>query len=173
MNNITKSEKWILEALLKIMTTKPYDKIKIKEIASLADLNTRTFYRHFKTKDDVLKLYGRKLSIELSNKILEKSPCFKTIILDYFEFLNEHIEFLNLLLKHNMLHFLYDNLDSFMTEVAFIVKPHLKNQDIDTKTLYQFYFNIGGFFYITTKWLKSNPRLSKEEMASIILDMFS
>lgn len=143
MNNITKSEKWILEALLKIMTIKPYDKIKIKEIASLADLNTRTFYRHF-----------------------------KTIILDYFEFLNEHIEFLNLL-KHNMLHFLYDNLDSFMTEVAFIVKPHLKNQDIDTKTLYQFYFNIGGFFYITTKWLKSNPRLSKEEMASIILDMFS
>lgn len=43
-----------LGALLKLMETKPYSEISIKEICSFAGLSRRTFYNNFTEKDDLL-----------------------------------------------------------------------------------------------------------------------
>lgn len=173
-SKITKSQRWLMDALIELMQTEPYQKIKVKEIADKADLNPRTFYRYFRSKDDVLRLYSSILLQSLSDKILNKlKPSFQTIVVAYFEFWNDHMNFLELLKQNHMIYFFEDNLDDFMTEVALTVKPWLKGKDIDKKTLYQFYFNIGGFWYLTTKWIAENPRSSPEEMSCIIVDLFT
>ena len=43
-----------LGALLKLMDTKPYSEISIKEICSFAGLSRRTFYNNFTQKNDLL-----------------------------------------------------------------------------------------------------------------------
>jgi len=51
------SKQWIVAALIDLMKQKSYPNITIKEIAQHADLDRSTFYRNFKSKEDVLRLY--------------------------------------------------------------------------------------------------------------------
>ena len=44
----------IADALLKLLQTKNMDEIKVSEITDLADVGRVTFYRHFKSKEDVI-----------------------------------------------------------------------------------------------------------------------
>lgn len=41
-------------ALLKMMEEKPVEKISIEEMTAMADVGRSTYFRHFKSKDDVL-----------------------------------------------------------------------------------------------------------------------
>ena len=55
------SKQWILEALLKLMEEKNYEKITIKELTARADLDRKTFYRNFRSKEEVLYLQLQEL----------------------------------------------------------------------------------------------------------------
>ena len=48
---------YIAESLLVLMRTKRYEDISIGEIAEKASVNRSTYYRHFKTKDDIVRWY--------------------------------------------------------------------------------------------------------------------
>lgn len=48
------TKKWIMEALLMLLTKKEYQDITISQIADKANLGRRTFYRYFQTKDHVM-----------------------------------------------------------------------------------------------------------------------
>ena len=51
------SQRWIIQALLNLMEKMEYDKITVTEICRNADLDRRTFYRNFDSKNDVLEAY--------------------------------------------------------------------------------------------------------------------
>ena len=50
------SKQWILKALLVLMAEKDFSKITVKELAKRADLDRKTFYRNFNSKEEVLYL---------------------------------------------------------------------------------------------------------------------
>lgn len=52
------SQKWIIQALLDLMQIMNYDKISVSEICRKAQLDRRTFYRNFDSKNDVLEQYN-------------------------------------------------------------------------------------------------------------------
>jgi AcrR family transcriptional regulator len=51
---IEQTRSYIFEALLLLMDKKPYGKISVADIAKKAGVARQTFYRHYKTKDDVI-----------------------------------------------------------------------------------------------------------------------
>ena len=51
-------------SLIKFDGKKEYDKITVTEICRIADLDRRTFYRNFNSKNDVLEEYIRLLGEE-------------------------------------------------------------------------------------------------------------
>ncbi|MBQ3339392.1 MAG: helix-turn-helix transcriptional regulator [Atopobiaceae bacterium] len=51
----------LTEALLELMAEKPYEDITIRELADRAEVARVSFYRHFKSKDDVLAQDARRL----------------------------------------------------------------------------------------------------------------
>ena len=51
------SKEWIIESLFDMLAIKPLSSITISEISENANVDRRTFYRHFKTKNDVIKYY--------------------------------------------------------------------------------------------------------------------
>lgn len=52
--NAQRSIDLIVEALLKLMAHKAFDKISISELTREAGVVRNTFYAHFETKEDVL-----------------------------------------------------------------------------------------------------------------------
>ncbi|MDR1899926.1 MAG: TetR/AcrR family transcriptional regulator [Treponema sp.] len=48
------SRSWIFEALLRLMEKKTYGKISVADITKKAGVARQTFYRHYKSKDDVI-----------------------------------------------------------------------------------------------------------------------
>ena len=52
-----RSKELFIRALLTLMHQKPLEDISIKEIVEEASLTRQTFYRHFTSKEDVLKTY--------------------------------------------------------------------------------------------------------------------
>ncbi len=50
-----RSKESIVQAMFALMENDKYEKISISEITAVARLDRRTFYRHFKTKDDIIK----------------------------------------------------------------------------------------------------------------------
>lgn len=51
------SKEWLVKALQILMKTKNYSDITIKELAQKAGVDRKTFYRDFKSKEDVLRFY--------------------------------------------------------------------------------------------------------------------
>ena len=64
-----RSRNQMIQALMKLMKEKAYDEIKISDLCSQADLTRATFYRHFKSKDDVLIAYSKVLFKSLYDEI--------------------------------------------------------------------------------------------------------
>ena len=55
--NIDLTKSYITSALFCLMNKKPYEEIAISDITKKAGVGRATFYRHFKTKDDIVREY--------------------------------------------------------------------------------------------------------------------
>ena len=60
-----RSKTMIKEALLSLMTEKPFDKITITDIVKKADINRGTFYAHYENTSEVLK----SISVSVMNEM--------------------------------------------------------------------------------------------------------
>ncbi|WP_414150902.1 TetR/AcrR family transcriptional regulator [Acetobacterium carbinolicum] len=174
---ITQTQEWIIDALLSLMKDKHYREITVSEIVSEAHIGRRTFYRYFKTKDDILLLYCHAIMQDLAHIILDKNNMtLYSVSLSYFECLNQYLDFLRLMQQSEMLYFIGDKLPEFMANVAVMTGHVMPNQIAATERrqdhyYYAFYFDIGGYWSITTLWLKKEPRETPEEMAKMIVEV--
>ena len=67
-NRVRFTKAMLHAAILKILETKPIDKITIKEICETAEINRGTFYLHYSTPHDLLK--------EIENEFIENHLAF-------------------------------------------------------------------------------------------------
>jgi AcrR family transcriptional regulator len=100
---IEKSKNAIMEALIRLMTEKDFDKITINEIAELANVNRGTIYLHFEDKFDLLD-YCIKTHLDqlfkkctIADDTSQSSP--KSDMLQICNYLKQNIYFYQLLLK--------------------------------------------------------------------------
>lgn len=173
----TQMQEWITNALLLLMSKKNYKNISVVDIVAEAHIGRRTFYRHFKTKDEILLLYCQTILQDFAHFILcKKELTLYSVSLSYFEFCQKHFDFLKLLQQSNMLHFIGDRLPDFLSEVAIMIGHVLPEQVTATYEkqdiyYYAYYFDMGGYWNITTLWLKKNQPEPPEEMAKMIVDI--
>lgn len=179
MNGITptQTQQWIMDALLLLMNHTHYREITIVDIVTQAHIGRRTFYRYFKNKDDVLLLHCQIILQDFAMNIRGKEKLtLYSVSLSYFEFWQRQLDFLELLRKCNMLHFVGERLFDFLVQVALWVE-HVSPEQVGAalakqdKYYYAHYFNIGGYWSLTTLWLNQSPRKSPEEMATILVDI--
>ena len=170
---ITQTQEWFINALLKLMKTKPFEEIQIKELAKKADLDRRTFYRYFKSKEDVLELYSGLIMQDFAKKILAKNELsLRTVVISYFEFWDEYIDFLKLLRESHMTYFFIERMDRLIYQyVSLKVKPYLIGQELSKETRYSFFFHFGGLWSMLNRWIAEEPRDTPEEMARIVVEV--
>ncbi len=167
---------FISNALLTLLEKCPYSQITIGEIAEAAHIGRRTFYRYFKTKDDVLEYISSELMDRFADTVLKNHATnLKDISKSYFEFWENHIDILLLLKKAHLLYFIEDNLPALIQQVAVKTK-HASREDLARLSAeeielysYMFHFRIAGFWKMTTLWCSETPRKTPEEMSELML----
>ncbi|POP34300.1 TetR/AcrR family transcriptional regulator, partial [Blautia producta] len=89
------SQKWLVSALLVLMQKKAYKSITIKEIARKADLDRSTFYRNFKSKQDILNFHLDSLTQDYISKISELNELdMQKIFKVFLDFCNVNLDFI-------------------------------------------------------------------------------
>lgn len=173
------TQDWIIQAFLLLLSRKKYSEITIIDISLEAHIGRRTFYRHFKSKEEVLLLHCKTIIKDLAAFIRNKSEItLYSVTLSYFEFCQKHLEFLLLLQESDLLYFIGDRLPEFLADVAVMV-DHVSPKDVletyAKQDLYYYahFFNMGGYWSITKLWLQKQEREAPQEITKMIVKIMN
>lgn len=162
------SKEWIKDSLFHLMENNEYSKITISEIADTAQLHRRTFYRNFKTKDDVISFYLETLCqnyIELLKE--EENLSLPNITRVFFSFWSNHLDFLLLLEKNNLLHFLLEKLNESLPTIYRVLKNEKNEYSYDEDLRYVLAYSVGGYWNTLKLWLKEGASRDPVELSEI------
>lgn len=167
-NNPTaqQSQRWIIQALLGLLEKTEYDKISVSQICRKADLDRRTFYRNFVSKNDVLEQYISLLGEEYIKMYAAiDNPSNYVAAKIFFEFWSQHLYFIRNIKKCGLSDFIFQQFERFTKEhIELLIGDNVLKLSIE----YVFAYRIGGFWNVMLTWATSDVMLSPEEMASII-----
>lgn len=167
-----RSKKWIINALLELMKTKPYDDITIKEISTKADLVRRTFYRNFTSKNDILTYYSEQMAKEFNKRLSEyENLSILGMITVFFDLCSEHMDFLINLKKNNLWFF---SLNQFDEIYEFILNTMRKEEDYsypEEDIEYYAEYIAGGLWKIFCRWVGDGSRKTPAQMTAIVSDL--
>lgn len=74
LSSSIKADCSLVWACKKLLTVKPYQEIFVIDISNQAHISRRTFYRNFKSKDDVINQYVISLLKKYTDWILQVNP---------------------------------------------------------------------------------------------------
>lgn len=177
-SRVVRSRKALKEAMLRLLSEKPFSLIKTNEIAKSAGINRVTFYDHFSTKeellgeivDDVLSEYGEIIETSPGDaKGLASADELYRTIRSSVRHIKKHAEFYSIMLLTNGVPDLSNRLHDQMS--ASLHKTFKKAGPLSTAIEYDLYIDwiIGGAIGIYKNWLQNGLRQTEEEIAKQML----
>ena len=147
---------YITDALLILMKQKNYKDITVTEICEKAGVTRMSFYRSFKTKDDILK---RWFDSVFSRYLVENNFDFKNVsrelLIDLFTFQGQYGEAYLAMYDSGLFY------DFVKEQLEKDIADHPK----DISDIYRSYFLTGGMYSVFILWLKSGQKESPSEIA--------
>jgi AcrR family transcriptional regulator len=163
------SQEWILQALLFLMEKKSFKDITVKELAEKAGLDRKTFYRHFESKDDVLRFHMDKIYQDYIDELQKYETLTSYIIgLSYFSVMKKHLSFFKKLEKNNLMIFLLSLLDTYLPELHKQFETDKADNDDVSFSEYATSYYTGGFWNLSVRWIRNGAKQSPKEMAAIV-----
>lgn len=153
----------IADALIKLLDTKPIEKISVPEIVETASVGRMTYFRNFTNKYEVLtfkiiRLWERWAE---EHNLTERRKYTVSNALDFFYFNYSIRDFLGLLYEKNLQSVLYDAFYSIMVPC----------QGENATQCYKSCFYSYGLFGLLDEWIKRGFYESPEEMAEILREI--
>lgn len=163
-----RTRSWIVSALLKLMDQYAFNEITISQIAGQAGIDRRTYYRHFKSKEDILTCYIQKIAQEYATLFLEQQKFdTRAIAISFFTICQKHRDDLFRLHNHKLMPLLLDEFDKLFLHF------HNKNDVINPEDFqdkeYVIPFIAGGFWHMLQKWISDDMQKTAAELADILL----
>lgn len=148
-------------ALLSLLSEKPIGDISVSELIDKAGVGRASFYRNFKSKEDILQKYIDKITMDFvrTQKFKYDTKKFREYTVMLFEHLERNKEFCLTLFNNNLLYIIGDIFDKYF----------LKNATSHDEQ-YKRMFISGGFFNIFKFWLMGGCKESPEELADMFLN---
>ncbi|MBA1435166.1 TetR/AcrR family transcriptional regulator [Bombilactobacillus bombi] len=168
MTNQTK--KWIFESFAELVKDTNYKDISISMIMENAQLSRRTFYRFFKSKDDLLEKYFLQLFEKYFHDIqTKKFNSFSDLILEFFVFWDQYRKPLQAFQKQNLL---IDSLRVYNEQVANNYKKSSlpwHDKELNSKQIAVITeFAVGGLWNIFINWGLEDTHTPKEMADEVI-----
>lgn len=172
---VRKTKKHLLHALTTLMSQKKINKITVRELTDLADVNRGTFYLYYKDIFDMVEQVETDLFESFSKAFYEFSRTTKSYqgMLSFFtfvfEFIEENAEVCKILLGP-------DGDYHFIEKFKNTIKQHQPSID-DTidKTRLHYYrpYIISGSIGVIQQWLDDDMKTPPKEMAVFLLGVVS
>lgn len=174
MNSSTKklqknsfAKQCLMDALLQLMHTKNYDDITITDITERAGVSRMSYYRNYKSKDEILTDYMFRIIKEYAFSISSDFPKlrngFQTYehILGSLQYLKKYKDYVLCLKKSNHSEILLKGLDFYMLTVTGLM-------DSESPRKYELYYYSGALYNIFLHWIEDGMTEDIEVIASII-----
>ena len=164
---VLKTQKALLEALDKLISTEKLTCITITELCSTANINRNTFYYHYNNIFELLEEQKKRIISEILD-IFEKNNKFSSEMLcELLKCVRRYPHFMNILISPNCdLEYFNDIFKIVSNNTSEMFKNEKVFTDpIDLMTCY--YSNAGTNAVICT-WIKNGMKESPEKVAEII-----
>lgn len=159
------TKNYIIQAFFILMREMPYNKISVVDICDKAGIGRATFYRHFKSKEDIIIYYFNRNKFNFLESQKYYPRCkedYELIVKAVLITLKEQKENIKLI-REAKLEYLY--LDYVNEEFLKMYKKRLPEENI-----YSSYGFAGMLFNISMAWLDNNCADSIDVVASSIVD---
>lgn len=133
-----RSQQWITDAMYSLLERKEYSAINVKDICQKADLSRQTFYQIFDSKEEVLRYCIQQHFSPLLT--IPDSKDFQYLATYFSEHIAQNREFIQLINRRNLGHFLTDELSSSLTIITNHFHPE---RDEKTKKLANAFLTAG------------------------------
>jgi len=154
-----KSKDKIVQSLIELMKTNKFEEITVKDISRLAKVNRSTYYRNFKSKEDIIKYKLESIMDEYLEEFENKQNKTKeNYIQTILETFLKHEEFLKIIHKQNQSYILQKVLVNYFNDSL---------KDTSKKERYQIYYHIGGIYNFTICWIENDMKDNPESLAKI------
>lgn len=177
---VKKTKKILYDSLIMLMSQKDINKITVKELTDLSDINRKTFYLHYKDIFDMFEQIKDVLREEFKEVVAKHTiddNCkeeLSFLLNDVLKFIDKNHQILFILLGP------HGNADlNFINELKLIMKERCftiwKNIFPNTslkKYEYFYSFAFYGFIGLIQNWLDSNMEDSIEYMTELSSEMF-
>lgn len=168
---------YVTEALLQLLEKKDYDEISVREIAERAGVHRATFYRHFRSKEDILRCCFVEIlkGAEGDRELLHKD--FASFIQHVFQALYDKKEQILLLNRAHLTGLLMDVLKDYFGFEDDAENDSEKSVDLDRSPVsilieqYRSAYRIGGIYSCLLFWFSHDMKETPEEMARIAAAM--
>lgn len=152
------------DALIDLLKVKPLSKITIEELTLKADVGRATFFRHFKSKEDLLTyrlllLYSEYMGADPHNSQNDIRNSVK-----FFDYYRDTRELHDLLIQNELEGVMFDAYKKLFIP---------SEENISRFDLYKAHYMAYGLFGVVTKWLKNGCVDSSEDMASLCIQLLS
>lgn len=167
----TTTKKKVQDALLTLLEQKEIDKVTIKELCDLADINRTTFYNHYGSQYDVLQeivqTYLEHTALMIQDKMAAGDD-FKECFIDALQYMKKHTKFLQLLFSQK--HFqLLSGINICLPQFDGAIMNRQPADRSPQRKKAMAIFIQQGIIGILVDWIRSGCRESAEEMAELIL----
>jgi AcrR family transcriptional regulator len=170
---VRRTKKLLLQGLTKLMTEKKINKITVKELTELADVNRATFYLYYKDIFDMVEKIETEMFLYFSDA-LEKyvgedsnNEHILSFINYIFEYISEYSQLCSILLGP-------DGDYAFVEKLKKVIKDSFpamdKNWD-NARRRYLMPFVISGCIGAIQQWLEDDMRTPPKDMAAFVLEM--
>ena len=168
--SILRTQSILKDGLTELMKKKPIQKISVKELTDFVNLNRGTFYLHYKDIYDLIE----QLENDLLDEFIEINQTYDVnelngrpfpLMLDLFTFLENHAEFVSILLIDNREQHFVEKLENLIRERClndWIVVFSKATPDLCD--IYSSYV-LSGCVGILKNWFENGRKQTPEELA--------
>ena len=168
------SKKTIAEAMLKVMKIYDYKEITVTQITQEAQVSRKTFYRHFRDKDEVLKHLFDSLYQECISSITNRGiHHYWDVVQCFFDFWEKHSETLKLMNQSNRVPQLFEESYGRSFEVFRSVKSEDIAEHYKAQLPYLLAYSIGGMNSMLIKWIENGMSIPSSTLISCLKEGFS
>lgn len=152
------------QALLLLITKKPYDSITVTELCRKAGVSRMAFYGNFDNKDDIFRQIVSELHLELMSRV--GSPLRQAPNVNWYVQLFEYVEE-----KSNVLQPIFNA--GYREKYLQLVNSYiLRHTELSDENVYLLLFWCGGVINAVSHWLHDNMRETPEQMANYCCKCF-
>jgi len=162
MNNEQKNtyvKEQIIKTLLLLLETKNIDDISISELTSTAEIGRVSFYRNYKSKEDVLQQEADRLLAQWGS-IFQAMPTneeYNSFFLSLFDFFQNNKSFFTTLYQSGLSHIIMDTIVATAD-----ILPQTPNLDAYLKSFWAY-----GVYGWIIQWIKRGMQESSQELLQL------